>query len=206
MKNGFIYIIANWIINSLKYINLVELFKFIGRQINPNKNDTTKVAAYNRIATDIFIVAKWLLVIILWMASFSNAFVTFFVWYLIIFNLYTYFYYHIWDNDSLNPDNLTIGRAKRRFANLMLAVSFSTFCYAYLYQIPYFQHFDWNNKTPEAKYSLMYSFSNSLAANYADVKPITDLGNQVSIFQLLTTFFFLTIILSKSIPQTSSTV
>jgi hypothetical protein len=55
-------------------------------------------------------------------------------------------------------------------------------------------------------YSIMFSFSNSLAANYADIKPLTDTGNVVSNIQLLITFFFATIILSRSIPQTNSTI
>jgi hypothetical protein len=206
MKNGIIYVIANWTINSLKYLNLVEFFKFVGRQLNPNKHDQSKVTASNRIATDIFILTKWIFVIILWKLSATNGFLVFSVWYLIVTNVYTYFYYHIWDKESLNPDNFTIDRTKRRFVNLMLAVSYSTFCFAYLYQIPYFKEFDWSNKIPVVKLSLMYSFSNSLAANYSDVKPITDFGNILSTIQLLITFFFLTIILSKTIPQTNSTI
>jgi hypothetical protein len=203
MQNGFIYSLFNRSIKFFYYMNLVEFFKFVGRKLNPNKNDQASIDTYNRVFTDIFILLKWIFLMILWSASFFSRTTTIIVWYLIVTNLYTYFYYHIWEDTSLNPDNFTIARSKRRFLNLLLAIAFSTFSFGYLYQMPYWNHFNWKGYSTFG-HSLMYSFSNSLAANYAEVGPITDHGNQVSLIQLLFTFVFLTIILSKSLPQTNS--
>ncbi|ELY2010072.1 hypothetical protein SL057_001113 [Flavobacterium psychrophilum] len=47
--------------------------------------------------------------------------------------------------------------------------------------------------------------SNSFGGNYTDVNPINDFANSISMAQLITTFIFITIILGKSIPQTTST-
>ena len=48
---------------------------------------------------------------------------------------------------------------------------------------------------------LWYSISNSLAANYCEIQPVTDLGNSVAMTQLILSFIFITIILSRSIPK-----
>jgi hypothetical protein len=104
----------------------------------------------------------------------------------------------------LKTDDYTKDRIRRRFMNLILALTYSVFCFAYLYQIPYCEEIDWGTKTSVSLYSIMFSFSNSLASNYFDIKPLSDTGNIICNIQLLITFFFATIILSRSIPQTNS--
>lgn len=204
MKYGFLYPVFKFLLDALKYLNLVELFKFIARTISSNKEDDG-VKAADRVGTDIFIIFKWLLLIILWSKAISSPFVTFLIWYLLITNVYTYLFYHIWADEALKTDDFTKDRVRRRFLNLILAFTFSVYCFAYLYQIPYSADIDWGTKHPASMYSIMFSFSTSLAANYEDIKPKTDLGNIICNIELLLTFTFATIILSRSIPQTNST-
>ena len=128
MENGFLYSAFKTTIDNLKYLNLVELFKTVAVKINPNKK-----VSYSRIATDIFIVLKWFLLFVIWILSKTNCFLTFFVWYLIATNIYTYFYYHIWCDEALDTSGHNNDRIRRRFMNLILAVAFSDFCFAYLY-------------------------------------------------------------------------
>ena len=206
MKSGFIYPTVKFILDNLKYLNLVELFKFIARQFNSQRTNLDRPKELERIGTDTFIFLKWLFLILIWWTNHTNSFTTFIIWYLIITNVYTYLYYHIWTDEALKTDDFSRHRARRRFVNLILALAYSSYCFAYLYQLPYSTDIDWGNKHPASMYSIMFSFSNSLAANYADIKPLTDTGNILSNIQLLITFFFATIILSRSIPQTNSTI
>lgn len=192
MKNGFLYIAIRTVLDHLKYLNLVELFKVIAIKLNPH--NTT---ASSRIAVDGFIVLKWFFVTIIWFTTKTNCFLTFFVWYLIATNIYTYFYYHIWTDDALSTSGYDNDKIRRRFVNLILAVAFSDFCFAYLYRFPYSVDFS-NHDTGNF---IWFSVSNSLAANYSVVQPQTDIGNSVAMIQLILTFVFVTIIVSRSIPQ-----
>lgn len=204
MKTGFIYEVSRVVIEAFRFLSLVELFKLIGAKLNTNNNDIEQELTFKRNAVDIFIVLKWAFVSILWIYGVSAHWTTIAVWYLLITNLCTYFYYHIWADEALNTENFARDRVKRRFLNLMLAVAFSVFCFAFLYQFSYAGELNWNGKSPAALYSIMFSISTALAANYEGVKPHTDLGNIVCTIELLFTFVFATIILSRSIPQTNS--
>jgi hypothetical protein len=206
MKSGLIYPIIKITLEKVKYLNLVEFFKFIARKFNSNNNSQDKIDELNRFGTDIFIIIKWLFLFLIWDFNINNSVITFLVWYLIIANVYTYFYYHIWSDNALKTDDFTKDRIRRRFMNLILALTYSVFCFAYLFQIPYCDDIDWGLKTSASLYSIMFSFSNSLASNYSDIKPLTDTGNVICNIQLLITFFFATIILSRSIPQTNSSI
>ena len=204
MKSGFIYPVVKFTLEKLKFFNLVELFKFIARQFNFQPNNIERPKELNRIGTDIFIISKWVFLISIWKTHQTNSFITFTIWYFIVTNVYTYLYHHIWCDESLKTDDFSKDRIRRRFVHLSLAVAFSTYCFAYLYQMPYSSDIDWGIKYPASLYSTMFSFSNSLAANYGDIKPKTDIGNIISNIQLLITFVFATIIISRSIPQTNS--
>lgn len=205
MQNGIIYTILKFVFDNLKYLSLVELIKFIFVKVFSNPADILSKVKFSRIAVDIFIILKWIFVIILLKFSVNNAFLTFLIWYLILTNIYTYFYYHIWKAESLNPDNFTIDRVRRRFITLLLSIGFSNLCFAYLFRLPYVSDFEWSNGEPLNIKSLWFSYANSITADYEYVKPITELGINLTITQLIISFIFLTIILAKSIPQTSST-
>ena len=201
MQYGFIYQIFQAIIQGLKYLNLVELFKLIAMKLNPKPTDTKYCEAFSRVSVDIFIVLKWVVLIILFCRGTSVFWSCFLVWYLIITNIYTYFFYHVWDEKAINPTVLDTHILRRRFVNLLLAISFSHMSFAYLYYTYYSTEFTWSKMGILKSQAIWFSISNSVAANYNVIAPKSDLGNSVSMIQLVLTFMFVTIIISRSIPQ-----
>lgn len=201
MTHGFIYIAVKFVLDNLRHLTMVEWFKAVGYSFTKDKG---KQIQNGRIAVDIFIILKWLLIFLLWSFGISNCFWSILVWYLILTNIYSYFYYHIWNDEALNTENFSKDRVRRRFVNLILAIAFSNFSFGYLYNLPYSKEMEWSNKLITDTKSIWFSISNSLAANYDAVKPLTNFGYSIAMIQLIITFLFVTIIISKSIPQTTS--
>lgn len=197
MKNGILYPIVNFIIQNIKYLNLVELYKLLLVVIFKNYNPLT----IKRFAIDSFIILKWILLFLLFHKHINNSFVDIVVWYLLISNVYTYFYYHIWNDDTANDQFNTPERIRRRFINLITSIGFSNVCFAYLYRFTYLSEFEWSDKVPLTTKSFWYSFANSLTADYEYVKPITKIGVELTLTQLIISFIFLTMILGNSIPK-----
>lgn len=195
MKNGLIYSVVDWIIEKLKYLNIVELFKFIAIKIN-SKNFISS----SRFAVDLFILFKWLLISLLWFCNTKNEFVNAIVWYLIFTNVYTYFYYHTWTKD-LAKAQFDLNRIKRRFLNLILSIGFNVVSFAYLFAQPFSRNFQWVNGFSTLQDSLFFSLANSFTMNYNSVKAITEIGRKLILMETVISFVFLTIILSNSIPQ-----
>jgi hypothetical protein len=201
LNYGFIYPVINKILGWLKYINLVESFKYIVLKFSRgNKSDKLELS---RFATDIFIVFKWVFVATLWILKVNSSWLVYFIWYLLAANLFTYFYYHTWSSEILNTPFFEVDRIKRRFINLILAFSYSIFGFAYLYSTPYSSQFSWGKGEATFLQSIWFSVSNSLTANYDQVRPITDFGYSLSLIQLIMMFVFITIIIGGSIPQSN---
>ncbi len=204
MKEGIIYPIAHFIAEKLDRLNLVELFKFAARKLNRDRNNQDRERMFMRIAVDIFIFAKFLFLGAIWLFNVSNLWITIVVWYLLVTNVYTYFYRHIWCDDAFDPRYFTKERQRRRFINLFLAFTYSNLSFAFLYFLPYAKHMNWGEGMGiSGLHALWFSMSNSVAANYAVVSPLDGIGNTVAMIQLVITFFFVTIIISRSIPQTT---
>ena len=201
MRYGFIYELFRVLIEGFRFLNLVELFKLIGQTLNPAPNDNNIKITYSRISVDIFIVLKWLLVMILFLTSSSNLFFCIFVWYLIISNVYTYFYYHVWDSGAINQSENDEHSLRRRFINLLLAISFSNLSFAYLFSNYYSSEFSWCESGVKLSHAIWFSITNSISGSYSTVNPISDIGNAVSMIQLVISFVFITIVVSRSIPQ-----
>ncbi|MBE9468506.1 MAG: hypothetical protein IMY72_09355 [Bacteroidetes bacterium] len=195
MRNGILYTIFDWILEKLKFFNLVELFKYIAKRIYSKDRILS-----SRLGVDLFIILKWLTVVSLWAFSVNNKFVDILIWYLIATNLYTYFYYHSWTKD-LEKGNFDLDRIKRRFFNLMLAISFNILCFAYLFAVPFSINFQWSNILLRNKDALFSSIANSLTVDFQAMEPITNTGHALTLFETVITFIFLTIILSNSTPQ-----
>ncbi len=123
-KNGCIYYFSERIFTLLNHLNLVEGFKYIS-QIVTKGNSPKKKILFSRLAVDVFIILKWLLVIILWIFNVEDLWVIFIVWYLLIANLYTYFYYHTWSSNILTDANIDVNRIKRRYLNLTMAIAYT---------------------------------------------------------------------------------
>lgn len=195
MQNGLIYTIIDWIIEKLKFINLVELFKFLAQKLY-KKNKLLALRA----GVDFFILLKWTLVFVLWVNKIENEIVNVIIYYLLISNIYTYFYYHAWTKD-LKRGHFGLKRIKRRFLNLMLAFSFNIFCFAFLFALPFSGNFEWTRQDYLSLDSLLFSIANSLTVDYIFVVALNSTGHILVLLESLTTFIFLTIIISSSIPQ-----
>lgn len=201
MKYGFIYNIFKAIIEGFKYLSLVELFKLIGEKLNPNPSDSDKITIYRRVSVDIFIVFKWLILIIFFSNALNGLWYSLIIWYFIVTNIHTYFYYHVWDESAIKSLDSDEHSLRRRFINLLLAISFSNISFAYLYYTYYSSEFNWGISGISSVKGIWFSISNSVAANYNEIAPISDLSNSITMIQLLITFIFLAIIITRSIPQ-----
>jgi hypothetical protein len=201
MKYGFIYKIFKAIIEGLKNLSLVELFKLIGGKLNPNPTDSDKVTIYRRVSVDVFIIFKWLILIIFFSNALNGLWYSLIIWYFIITNIHTYFYYHVWDEAAIKSFDNDEHSLRRRFINLLLAISFSNISFAYLYLSYYSSEFNWGITGINSSNAIWFSISNSIAGNYNGINPISDIGNSLTMIQLLITFLFVTIIVSRSIPQ-----
>lgn len=195
MKDGLIYSIFDLIVEKLKYLNLVEFFKWISKKILSHD-----LILASRIGIDTFIILKWIIVILFWSLKINSSFVNFVIWYLIATNLYTYFYYHSWTKD-LNSASFDFVRIKRRFLNLILAISYNILCFAYLIAVPFAKNFKWTNELTTTKDALLFSTANSLTVDYNSVQVITSTGGTLTLIETVLSFIFFTIILSNSIPQ-----
>ena len=201
---GIIYPIIDKSVKLLKYLNLVELFKYISRLFIPKQADKVLSLQYSRNAVDIFIFLKWLFLFIIISYKINTPIIVFIVWYLLITNLYTYFLYHIWDDAILTDYRITVIRLKRRFVAVCISILFSTIAFAYLFFIPYSSEFQWSGHIPTFGQAFIYSVSNSLTAGYNIVLPISSIGFLLSTIQLIIAIIFLTFIIVGSIPQINS--
>jgi hypothetical protein len=209
LGDGILYIIFDLIMFLLKYINIVEWLK-----VFLEKCSSARYPKYvwSRLGTDLFIFAKFTFVLWLWGTKNNSWYYTFAVWYLLVSNVYTYFYYHAWSKKVLSGSNFSVDRIKRRFFSLMLAISFHFIGFAYLFHISYWENFDWNREvltnvevgTSSWNQALWYSVSNSFTRSYDAVRACTNLGDTISMIQVLFAFMFLTIIISTSVPQIKS--
>jgi hypothetical protein len=195
MKKGIIYSFFGWLIECLRYLNLVELFKFIGVKFSPNNRITAL-----RFSVDLFIILKWIFISIIWCLNVKNTYINLIVWYLIFTNVYTYFYYHTWDK-NINKAEFDFDRIKRRFLNLGLSIAYNVFSFAYLFAQPFSNNFKWNNGSSTFQDSVLYSLANSFTTTYESVETMTSVGQRLTLLETAISFFFLTIILSNSIPQ-----
>ncbi len=199
MKYGFLYKFFNTLIELFKYFNLVELFKYLGKKINTKNSAQSK--NNTRIAVDIFILFKWVLIICFIGFDVHSCFAKITTWYLIITNVYTYFYYHVWNETAIKSLDEDIHSLRRKFVNLILAISFSNLSFTYLYLSIYKMEYKWDNFISNFNQAFRFSLSNSISGNYSTVTPISELGNSISLIQLLISFIFITIVISRSIPQ-----
>jgi|TARA_B110000908_G_C10130141_1_gene391796 hypothetical protein len=195
MKKGIIYSLIDSLIENLSYLNLVELFKFIAVKIAP-KN---RISAL-RLAVDIFILLKWIFIILIWCSNVKNEYTNLIVWYLIFTNVYTYFYYHTW-SISITKSEFDFDRIKRRFLNLGLSIGFNILSFAYLFALPFSNNFKWENGVSTFQDSILFSLANSFTTSYDSVITITQIGQGLILLETAISFIFLTIILSNSIPQ-----
>lgn len=183
------------ILSFLKWLTIVEIFKWVSTSLFKTQN--------TNIAKAIYILIKWFTIVIFTFYSCIGKSYSIIVWYLIVSNLFTYFYHHIWTIEATESKQFNIDRQKKRFVYLIQAFSFNIFAFAYLYFAHYANHYNWTTSNKTFLNSIWFSISNSLAANYDLVKPNTndEKGYTITMIQLVITFIFVTIIFSRSIPE-----
>lgn len=189
MKNGLIYPLIAGLITFLSKLNVVEYLK--------KKGSTQAVRTFNRNTVDFFIIGKFTFVFIMWTYGVSAWLVTGIVWYLIISNVFTYFQYHVWNDDTLSGDHMDNDRKRRRFCTAIIAFFFSAICFAYLYAEPYAEHLQWEAGTPvnAFKFALGNVFS-----NISGVKALPGTGDTVVMIQKITTWVFIAFIVKSISP------
>mgnify|MGYP001224350217 CR=1 FL=1 len=191
MNNGFIYVGTDKLISILKWLNIIELIKIIVWKAS--KASTSKRNC--NIAIDVFIISKYVLVLLLWAKCVNNICATSIVVYLILSNIFVYFYYHIWKSRISDQDH-----AKRKFINLITSIAFMIICYGYLYCIPFASQFKWTLIDGHVWFAATrLSISNSFTLS-AEVAPITLFSQTLVLSQQVISFGFIAIILSQSIP------
>lgn len=216
MNDGFIYPLVNNVIKILKYLNLVEYFKKVATSIclynyretgSPTSNEIKK---YCNFAIDFYQIFKW--ATLFWLWFYIDEYVeielhtislkidtSYFAWYLIVTNLFTYFYYHVWGSPHLQL--LTRVTMNRRFMNTILAIAYYITAYAYLYEVHFAAYFSWPNNIVSHINALYLSVSNALTFSHDGFDAINNRGRFILISQAVNTFIFLTIIISNSIPN-----
>lgn len=196
MNKGILYKIFDWLIEFLNYINLVEILKrFVPRVFKIKKNNIS----VTRATVDFFVISKWTLISLLWFFNVKSVYFNYFVWYLIATNLLSYFYHHTWTK-SLQENTFDLDRLKRRYLNLLLAIGFNIICFAYFFAVPFASNFKWDRGYPNLPDALFFGTANLLITEYKPVNISSSVGSQLVLIETITTFIFLTVILSNSIP------
>ncbi len=193
---GFIYVIVSVLVKILCALNLVEWFKILFYQVcKLLQKNISKKASYNW-AIDLFIVLKFIFVSLSLILP-ENPILLKIVLYLLIMNVFTYFYHHIWRK----PSDLCSHWQTRRFVTLVLAIAFNILCYVYLYWNGLSRFIIWQNNSPfTLSRVFQYSISNTfLLPSSMSVDNLFGLYLQTS--QQVISFVFLVIILSQSIPH-----
>jgi hypothetical protein len=205
--NGIIYPLLEIIIKILQFLNIVEWLKklsdYLTNQYFKTRSNTTrwyKVRRNRNVVIDIFIIVKFIFIILAMYKKYDNIWIQITVWYLLVSNVFTYFYYHLWYDDALLETHQTVHRVRRRFINLIISVIFMIGCYAYFYLIFIPDYFT-TDKNNEIVVSILNSICKSFAIDFDDIKAKTTLGAIIEISQVVNTFIFITILLAKSLPK-----
>lgn len=209
--NGIIYPLVKVLVKIVFYLNIVEYIKklsdFVTSKYFKDKSleiKRIKVRRNRNFAIDLFIILKFLFILLVLFQGYKDFWIQILVWYLIISNVYTYFYYHLWSIDALKENHLTVNRVRRRFINLFISIFYMMLCYVYLYYAMTPEHFlvsskgDWSN---EYIVYFISSITKSFAIDFEDLKASDQTGTLIEISQVINMFIFITLILAKSLPK-----
>lgn len=207
--NGIIYPIVEVIIKYFVFLNIVELIKKITEVITkaflkgkPERVIKLKVRRNKGIIVDVFIIFKFYFLLYILYANIGNIWVQAIVWYLLISNLFTYFYYHLWCEDALFERYQTLHRVRRRFINLFVSIAFMILCYVYFYAILTPVHFTLVKEQDNKIFvSTLNSIAKSFAIDFEGMSSKTNMGFIIEITQVLNSFIFIAILLAKSLPK-----
>lgn len=194
MRHGFIYPIARAVIEMLAHLNLVELFKAIGKKL---ARDESQVPRNARIGIDVYVIFKWAFLISIWSGAVNNMLATFAVIYLLATNFFTYFYHHVW----MPPYDASDENLRSRLVTLILSICYSIACFGYLYAIPFAGNFRFDESIGRTNASILFSIARSFLVDSAPMSVVTTTGHVLALSQTAITFIFISIILTASIPE-----
>ncbi|PKR82404.1 hypothetical protein [Heyndrickxia camelliae] len=208
--NGIIYPIVIGVMNILFYLNIVEWIKKLSNTITKKvysgrSHDIIliKIRQNRNFAIDFFIILKFIFVLMIFFLDYKNAWVFWIVIYLLCSNLYTYFYYHLWEETALLEEHQTVHRVRRRFISLFISFIFMMVCYNYIYLYLSPEHFNISSSNHHQKI-IMFSLAKSFVIDNDLAKSQDLTGLWVEISQLINVFTFITILLAKSMPKANT--
>lgn len=195
-ENGPAIRVFEFLFAALHRASLVEFLKWAAAKIwAPGSRRLTNLVI------DLFVLGKWILVLVAWYAGWQHVGWVLFVSYLLLMNLETYFWYHLWHVEPVSQSSTEPRRDRRRFINLCSAVAFSMVCYAYLYHRVMPTQFTWKDGVAPWAASLKYSIGNALTGATGDLTPITTTSYMLTTSQLVMTVVFISMLMSNSLPK-----
>lgn len=202
LQNGFIYPVFHCLLLTIRFLNLIEWFKFIAENCVSDTNTEVlgkKSTLARGLAIDAYMVLKWT-TIYCFISVGADGWISLYVtYYMIASNVYSYFYYHVWDRNR--PLSSDVERQRRRLMSFLLSLFFYIICYAYLHQFHYFDCISWPEDGVTWLNALYLSFANAFTLTYGGFSPLDINARILFISELINTFFFFTIIVAVSIPS-----
>ena len=190
-RNGFIYNILLFLFSKLKYFNIVEFFKYLAT-INEKQKD--RIIHKKNISIDVFNIVKYSFLLIAIIFSWYSNFALLLVIYLLIMNIYTYFFYHFWETKPCRD----LHHLRNRFLKLVFSFTYNilSFWYLYIYLGDY--HF---SALGTSKYDfLQLSLASSFSAPTL-LHPSTLIANYIVTFQVIVTFIYVAILLTQTLSN-----
>ena len=193
-----LYSIFDLLVNTLKSINLVEYWKSLcwlvyNRKLIVIDYDENLCKTIKSKAIDAFIIMKYGLLFLIFKGLIpSNNFIFFIVWYMLLMNIFTYFYYHLWESKKINREN-----SKKRFINFILSIVYSSLSFMLLYKNYYANDFGLENKEISNTIKA-FSLSFGTFFNSNNFSPITNRGYIIFTINCIVNFIFLTFILANT--------
>ena len=186
------------LIETLKSINLVEYWKSLfwlgyNRKLIVIDYDEKLCKTIKGKAIDYFIIMKYGLLFLIFKGFIpSNDFTLLIIWYMLLMNIFTYFYYHLWESKKSNKEN-----SKKRFINFILSIVYSSLSFMLLYKNYYTNDFEFENKgTSDTIKAFSLSFGTFFNSN--NFSPTTDRGYIIFTINCIINFIFLTFILANT--------
>lgn len=176
----------------LYWLNLVELLKFITEKCTCKKENLSKNL---NITIDTFIAIKWLFVFIVLVCDWRGLFFKYVLLYLIITNVFTYFYHHIWTLPK--SKNRDFKWQRRRLFSLLLAILYSIFSFGVLYHQYYYGDFSSSLKvTFDFTDFFIFSLGTTFTGGTGAIAPNSNITHILASFQLFCSFLLISGVLA----------
>ena len=199
-SNGPIFLVINHMVEIVHAVSPVEWKKRGALKLLP-RTDADEIRWVANVAIDFFILLKWIFLVTIWAIGVSHWFVVAVAIFLLVTNLHTYFWYHLWTIERGAAIPGSEFRDRRRFVNLIFALGYSMALYAYLYHRVLESDFTWPQPIAPWLSALVFSIGNSLTGFAGDLKPVSTVAHLVVSSQLVMTFIFVAMLLSNSVPR-----